>query len=218
MARPTKIEKHGLVDKVIDLRNNGKTYNDIVIIVKKEDNITLSDMAVKRFLDKYEDKVDEKAIEVIKEDKRRVMKTVNHTYDIIESQLDISNRVLNKLDDIDSIENILRDVSGVAIQLIKEQGYKVSPGEFAHNIEKSISKNIKDYTMLTREVRENNKFLADLKSKIYDFQIIQEFISLFIEEFEKYDKETTLKVLNEIATNNRLKWLAEEQLRIRGDR
>ena len=66
--------------------------------------------------------------------------------------------------------------------------------------------------MLIREVRENNKFLLDLKSKIYDFQIVQEFIILFIQEFKKYDTETTLKVLEEIAANGRLKWLAEEQL------
>ena len=37
MARPSKIEKYGLADKVIKLRNNDKTYNDIVNIVMKED-------------------------------------------------------------------------------------------------------------------------------------------------------------------------------------
>lgn len=45
MARLTKIEKHGLVDKVIELRNNDKTYNDIVSIVMKEDNVKISEMA-----------------------------------------------------------------------------------------------------------------------------------------------------------------------------
>ena len=79
MARPSKIEKHGLQDKVIELRNNDKTYNEIADIVMKEDKVKLSDMAVKRFLDKHEEKVDEIAVEVIKEDKRRVMKSVNHS-------------------------------------------------------------------------------------------------------------------------------------------
>ncbi|WMM26672.1 hypothetical protein RBU61_08335 [Tissierella sp. MB52-C2] len=218
MARPSKIEQHGLEDKILKLRNNDKTYNEIVSIVKEEDNVKLSAMAVKRWLDKHEDKVDEKVVEVIREDKRRVMKTVNRTYDIIQTQLDVSQRVLNKLDGLESISEVVENVSETAVKLIQSMGIKITPEEFAYNIEKSISRNIKDYTMLTREVRENNKFLSDLKSKIYDFQIVQEFINLFIQEFEKYDTETTLKVLEEIAANGKLKWLAEEQLRIRGDR
>lgn len=218
MARPTKIEKHGLVDKVIELRNNDKTYNDIVSIVMKEDNVKISEMAVKRFLDKHEEKIDEKAVEIIKEDKRRVMKTVNHTYDIIETQLDISQRVLSKLDGIDDISTIIEAASENTVKMMQEMGIGITPSKFAEYVGKKISDNIKDYTMLTREVRENNKFLSDLKSKIYDFQIVQEFINLFIQEFEKYDTETTLKVLEEIAANGRLKWLADEQLRIRGDR
>lgn len=92
MARPSKIEQHGLEDKILKLRNNDKTFNEIVDIVKEENNVKLSAIAVKRWLDKHEDKIDEKAVEVIKEDKRRVAKSINQTYDIIQTQLDISNR------------------------------------------------------------------------------------------------------------------------------
>lgn len=218
MARPTKIEKHGLQDKVVMLRKKGKSYNEIANIVKKEDDVTLSDMAVKRFMDKYEEQVDEMAIEVIKEDKRRVMKSVNHTYDIIQTQLDVSQRVLDKLDGIESISETVEKVSQTAIKIMMDMGVKISPEEFAYNIEKSISRNIKDYTMLTREVRENNKFLADLQTKIYDFQLIQDFITIFVSEFDKHDPVTTQKVLKEISNNPRMKWIAEEQRRIRGDR
>lgn len=218
MGRRTKIEKHGLADKVIKLRNNGKTYNDIVITLKEEDDFEISNMAVKRFLDKHEEKVNEMAVEVIREDKRRVMKSVNHSYDIIQSQLDVSQRVLNKLDGIESISETVEKVSQTAIKIMMDMGVKISPEEFAYNIEKAISQNIKDYTMLTREVRENNKFLADLQTKIYDFQLIQEFISIFVSEFDKYDPVTTQKVLREISNNPRMRWIAEEQNRIRGDR
>ena len=133
------------------------------------------------------------------------MKTVNHTYDIIQTQLDVSQRVLSKLDGIERISEVVEEVNEAAIRFMKDMGVRVMPEEFAYSIEKNISRNIKDYTMLTREIRENNKFLSDLKSKIYDFQIVQEFINLFIQEFEKYDTETTLKVLEEIAANGRLK-------------
>lgn len=157
-----------------------------------------------------------KAIKVIKEDKRRVMKTVNHTYDIIESQLDISNRVLKKLDDIEDISGTVTEVTETAIYLMKQIGVRIDSNEFAFNIEKAVSRNIKDYTMLTREVRENNKFLSELKEKIYDFQLVQEFINIFISEFEKHDPAVTGKVLKEISNNPRMKWIAEEQRRIRG--
>lgn len=216
MARPSKIEQHGLEDKILKLRNNDKTFNEIVDIVKEENNVKISAMAVKRWLDKHEDKVDEKAVEVIREDKRRVAKSINQTYDIIQTQLDVSQRVLNKLDGIESISKVVENVSQTAVRLMQNMGVKVTPEDFAYNVEKSISRNIKDYTMLTREVRENNKFLSELKEKIYDFQLVQEFISMFISEFEKHDPAITEKALKEISNNPRMKWLAEEQRRIRG--
>ena len=217
MARPSKIEKYGLQDKVLKLRNNGKTYKEIANIVMKEDKVKISEMAVLRWVEKHEEKVDEKAVEVIKGDKRRVAKSINQTYDIIQTQLDVSQRVLNKLDGIESISEIVEEVSQTAIRLMREMGVRVTPEEFAYNIEKNISRNIKDYTMLTKEVRENNKFLSELKEKIYDFQLIQEFISIFVSEFDKYDPVITQKVLKEISNNPRMKWLADEQSRIRGE-
>lgn len=216
MARPSKIEQHGLEDKILRLRNNDKTFNEIVDIVKEENNVKLSAMAVKRWIDKHEDKVDEKAVEVIREDKRRVAKSINQTYDIIQTQLDVSQRVLNKLDGIESISEVVEEVSQTAVKLMRDMGVRITPEEFAYNIEKSISRNIKDYTMLTREVRENNKFLSELKEKIYDFQLVQEFINIFIAEFEKHDPAVTGKVLKEISNNPRMRWIAEEQRRIRG--
>lgn len=209
MARVSKIEKYGLQDKILKLKNNGKSLNDIVKIVKKEDNVKLSPMAVKRWLDKHEEKIEEKAIEVIREDKRRVVKSINQTYDIIQTQLDVSQRVLNKLNDIDSISEIVKKVTETAVYMMQDMGIKITPEEFALNIEKSISRNIKDYTLLTKEVRENNKFLADLKEKIYDFSLLQEFVLLFIEKFKEKDPETTLKVLREIKADKRLRRIIE---------
>ena len=168
MARPSKIEKHGLQDKVIELRNNGKTYNEIADIVMKENNVKISDMAVKRFLDKHEEKVDEIAVEVIKEDKRRVMKSVNHSYDIIQSQLEMSNQVLEKLNAIQDIDDLIKKIEESAIRL-SENGVPISSLDFASQIAIQISDNILDFTRLTKEVRENNKFLAELQTKIYDF-------------------------------------------------
>ncbi|MTI49465.1 MAG: hypothetical protein FH761_16655 [Firmicutes bacterium] len=210
MPRQSKIEKHGLEDKVLDLRNKGKSLNDIVKILKTENKITLSNMSVQRWLEKHEYKVDEKAVEVIKEDKRRVVKSINKTYDIIQTQLDVSQRVLDKLNVIDDIETVIEEKTKAAIYLMQNMGRNITPEEFAQNIEKNISKNISDYTKLTKEIRENNKFLSDLKEKIYDFQIVQEFIQIFIDEFAKKNKDITSEVLEELSNNSRLKWLADK--------
>jgi len=208
MARPSKIEKHGLQDKVIKLRNNGKTYNEIASIVKKEDKIKISDMAVKRFLDKHGELVDEKAVEVIKEDKRRVAKSLNYTYNVIQSQLDVSCKVLNKLELIEDTDHLIDKITESATALMKH-GMKVSPPAFAEQIAQQISDNILDFTRLTKEVRENNKFLADLQSKIYDFSLLQEFVILFIDKFKREDPDTTLKVLKEIKADSRMRRIIE---------
>lgn len=208
MARPSKIEKHGLQDKVIALRNEGESYNAIARIVKQEDNVKISDMAVKRFMDKYEEKVDEKAVEVIKEDKRRVAKSVNYTYDIIQSQLNISCKVLNKLELIEDIDHLIDKVTENTMMLL-DKGMEVDPDGFAAYMSRRISDNIKDFTTLTKEVRENNRFLAELQSKIYDFSLLQEFIILFIDKFKREDPDTTLKVLREIKADNRMRRIIE---------
>lgn len=212
MARPSKIEKHGLADKVIELRNNDKTYNEIADIVMKEDNVKISDMAVKRFLDKHEEKVDEKAVEVIKEDKRRITKSVNYTYDIIQSQLNISCKVLNKLEKIEDIDCLIDKITESAKTLM-DYGVEISSLDFANQVAEQISDNILDFTRLTKEVRENNKFLADLQSKIYDFSLLQEFVSLFINKFKKEDPELTLKILKEIRKDSRMRMLIESSER-----
>ena len=212
MARPSKIEKHGLADKVIELRNNDKTYNEIADIVMKEDKVKLSDMAVKRFLDKHEEKVDEIAVEVIKEDKRRVMKSVNHSYDIIQSQLEMSNQVLEKLNAIQDIDGLINKVTESAMFLM-EHGMEISSFEFAEQIANQISDNILDFTRLTKEVRENNKFLAELQTKIYDFSLLQEFVALFIDKFKIEDPELTLKILKDIRKDPRMRMLLESSER-----
>ena len=212
MARPSKIEQHGLQDKIIELRNNDKTYNEIVDIVIKEDNIKISEMAVKRFLDKHGELVDEKAVEVIKEDKRRVAKSLNYTYDVIQSQLDMSNKVLEKLDGIQDIDGLIDKVTESAKSLMGH-GMNITSFEFAAQIANQISDNILDFTRLTREVRENNKFLADLQSRIYDFSLFQEFVLLFIGKFKRESPELTLKVLKEIRKDPRMKMLIESSER-----
>lgn len=217
MARLSKIDKAGLGGEVIKLRNKGKTFKEIALILKDNFNLKVSHTSVSNYVNNHEEKVDEKAIEVIKQDERRIMKSVNYAYDIIQTQLDVSNRVLNKLDDIDDMETVVKNTFNNAMDYTKIIGKKISPDEFYEGVAKRISENIRDYTLLTKEIRENNKFLADLKSKIYDFQIVQEFINLFIKEFEKVDPAAAIKVLESIAANERLKWLAEEQIRIRGE-
>ncbi|WP_432400968.1 hypothetical protein [Wukongibacter sp. M2B1] len=216
MARQSKIEKYGLQNRALELRNNGKSYNEIAITLSKENNVKLSSMAAKRYFDNFSQLVDKKTVEVIKEDKRRVVKSINQTYDIIQTQLFISQKVLEKFNDVESIADTVEKVSDTAINIMKEMNIKISPHEFAVNIEKSISRNIKDYVLLTKEVRENNKFLSDLKEKIYDFQVVQEFISIFIDKFQERDPQITQEILKEISANPRMKWLAEEQKRLRG--
>ncbi|CAK7080436.1 hypothetical protein [Tissierella sp.] len=212
MARPSKIEQHGLEDKILKLRNNDKTFNEIVDIVKEENNVKLSVMAVKRWVDKHEDKIDEKAVEVIREDKRRVAKSLNYTYDVIQSQLNISCRVLNKLELIQDTDHLIDKITESA-KVLMDHGMEISSFDFTNQIAEQISDNILDFTRLTREVRENNKFLADLQSKIYDFSLLQEFVLLFIDKFKKEDIETTLKVLKEIKKDPRMKMLIESSER-----
>lgn len=217
MGRRSKIDKAGLGEVVIDLKNKGKTFKEIALILKDKHNLKVSHTAVSNFLKNHESKVDKKAIEVIKQDERRVMKSVNYAYDIIESQLLVSNKVLCKLDGIDDIESLIKSTFEDALDYTEVIGVKLTPDQFYEGMAKRLSNNIRDYTMLTREVRENNKFLSDLKSKIYDFQLVQEFVNIFVQEFEKEDKVAARICLERVAANDRLRWLAEEQLRIRGE-
>jgi len=208
VPKPSKIEKYGLEEKVLALRYNDKnnvmSYNDIAKTISKKSGHKISTMAVKRFIDKHEQSLKEKAPTVIKEDKRRITKSLNQTYDVIQSQLDISNRVLEKLDKYEDIEAVLERVIQSAECYDSDK-----MDRWLRMAVNSLQNNIYSFTALTKEVRENNKFLADLQSKIYDFSILQEFVYLFIEEFKKKDPQLTLEILRELKTNKRIRRIIE---------
>lgn len=198
MPKENKIIEMGLHNQVISMNQQGKSNRQIA----KE--IGVSEAAVRRFFKENANLM----IASVKEDKRILKRQVNQTYDVIQSQLDISCRVLNKLEIIQDVDQLIKKITESAIKL-QEAGIQIKPSDFAAQVALQISNNIKDFTTLTREVRENNKFLADLQSKIYDFSLLQEFVLLFIDKFKKEDPSITLKVLKEIKEDKRMRRIIE---------
>jgi len=64
MSNVNKIVRHGLEDKVLELRDDGLSYKEIANLINKDnEDVDVSFMAIKRFLDSYKVQMEEKKID-----------------------------------------------------------------------------------------------------------------------------------------------------------
>jgi len=75
-----------------------------------------------------------------------------------------------------------------------------------------LRRKVAEITVLNREVRENMKFIVSLREKAFQFELVQEYIRLFMEIFEEESKDGAYqRAVVRIASNPRMKQLAEQQ-------
>lgn len=218
LARKNKIEQYGLEQFVYDLLNKEVPHTEIAKLCTEQAGTSISNMAVKRFLEK-EPEPDPEMIQVIKEDKRRVVKAFNQHYQIIESQLEVSQRMFEQLRQLDEFPDQLEKMHQRLVELIEQK--TDIPIMVIHKhydgIKDSLCKHLSELALINREVRENNKFLMQLQEKVYEYSLVQEFVSIFLDEFRQESPEAHQRVVAKLAANPKLRKIVEEQKRLRGE-
>lgn len=220
MARKNKIEQHGLEQFVYDLlaKDKDTPHVEIARLCSEKAGTSISNMAVKRFLEK-EPEPDPQMIRVIKEDKRRVVKVFNQHYQIIESQLEVSQRMFNQLAELDDFPDRLEKMHQRLVEVVEKNTDipTVLIYKYYDSIKDELCKHLNELALVNREVRENNKFLMQLQEKIYEYSLVQEFVKIFLDEFKQESPEAHQRVVAKLAANPKLRKIVEEQKHLRGE-
>ena len=220
MARPAKIEQYNCVDIIREGLDQGKSTRQMADECSQRAGTSISHVAVARYIVTLQKKDKRQAVSVTLEDKRRVVRTIKQQYDIIQSQLDVSHRMYEQLETLDDFPQRLDDLHKKLEATLEATGGKVNfklVESYYDSIKSELLNYLNELALINREVRENNKFLTALQEKIYDFSLVQEFIEIFMNEFEREDREAFARVMQRITANPRMAELVRAQRRCKGE-
>lgn len=220
MARQNKIDKFGCQEIVLSgIRSDPpKSMRQIAEECSEWAGEKISHTAVARYADQMHNEEQKKKKEVIAADKRRVLKTVNQELDIIQLQYQMTERLLKRFDLIDNLPDYVQDRLDSLTDQMMESGESAEYLEmWREDFEKELKRKVYEITTLNRELRENSKFLADMRGKAFEFSLIQEYLSIFMDIFKEASPDAYTKAIQIIAANPRMQKIVEQQELLRGD-
>lgn len=220
MARQNKIDKFGCQEIVLaGIRSDPpKSMRQIAEECSEWAGEKISHTAIARYVDQMQNEEQKKKKEVIAADKRRVLKTVNQELDIIQLQYQMTERLLKRFDLIDNLPDYVQDRLDSLIDQMMESGESAEYLEmWREEFEKELKRKVYEITTLNRELRENSKFLADMRGKAFEFSLIQEYLSIFMDIFKEASPDAYTKAIQIIAANPRMQKIVEQQELLRGD-
>jgi hypothetical protein len=225
MARQSKIEKFGCEEIVLaGIRTDPlKSTREIAKECSEWAGTAISHTTVARFIDSLNNVQQQQKKEVVKQDQRRVLKQVNQEFDIIQMQYKTTERLLKRFELLDDLPEYFKGEIDELVNKIAtthEDGGMV-PLEYLEAwqdaFEKEMKRKVFEITALNRELRENSKFLADMRGKAFEFSLIQEYLSLFMDIFKEASPEAYKFAIRKIAANPRMQKIVEQQELLRGD-
>jgi superfamily II DNA helicase RecQ len=153
----SKIVKYGLEEKVVKMRQNGMSYEDITDAINKSgalpDGEEISIYSVQRFF-KHVPEIN-KAL--VKQDKRRLLKVVNNHIDIIQETQQLYNKT----------KSILAQM--------EEQAQEDEDGGI----------NPYHYKAILSEMRESLKLMMELQKEIADAETVKQFMQIVIDTVQE---------------------------------
>lgn len=220
MARQSKIEKYGCEEIVLaGLRcNPPKSTRQIAEECSEWAGVKISHTAVARYIESLQQADQQKKKEVIKQDRRRVLKVVNQELDIISLQYATTERLLKRFELVDNLPEYFKEQMDELIDKMRDKGNDPEYLEkWQSSFEIELKRKVMEITALNRELRENSKFLAELREKAFEFSLIQEYLSIFMDIFKRASPEAYKEAIQHIAANPRLQKIVDQQKQLRGE-
>lgn len=216
MAKPSKIEKFGCQEIVSAGVREGKSIRAIAAECSEWAKEDISHTAVATFLKIREQHEREAKRELIIGDKRRLLKTVNQEIDIIQTNLDATKRLIERFEMVDDLPKMfteeMQELTGKLMERGEDFNYVSYIEKWQYEFEVELRRKVGEITALNREVRENMKFLVSLREKAFQFELVQEYIRIFMEIFEEESQGGAYeRAVQRIAANPRMKQLADQQ-------
>lgn len=211
MGRQSKIEKFGLEKLIAEALAAGKSSRQIAELCSKKAKQAISHVAVNEYI-KTIDLIKKK--DVIVKEPSRVERITNFDLDIIELQYRTTSVLLERFEFINKLPDMFEQRFAALHEKTDKDADYLEAWKQGFVIE--LRRNIQNITSLNRELRENSKFMADMRSKAFEFDLIQEYLYLFMEVFRKADLEAYEVASAQIAANPRMQRIVEQQQQLRG--
>lgn len=216
MAKPSKIEQLGCQEIVWSGVRANKTVRAIAEDCSEWANEKISHTAVAKFIKDRGTEEQAKKKDAILADRRRIVKTVHQEIDIIQTNLDATKRLIERFELVDDLPKLFRDEMDELVNKLMENGEELNYVSFIETwqmqFEVELRRKVNEITVLNREVRENMKFLTTLREKAFQFELVQEYIRIFMEIFEEEATDGSYeRSLVRIASNPRMKQLVDQQ-------
>jgi predicted RNase H-like nuclease (RuvC/YqgF family) len=223
MARQSKIEKFGCKEIVAaGLRTDPpKTLREIAEECSEWAGEKISHTAVARYIESLEQQEQKQKKEVIKQDQRRVVKHVNQEFDIIHLQYQTTEKLLKRFEMVDNLPEYFKEQMEELVVRLMTRGedfkYVSYLERWQTNVEVELRRKVYEITSLNRELRENSKFLAELREKAFEFSLIQEYLSIFMDIFKEASPEGYEVAIQKVAANPRMQKIVDQQMQLRSD-
>jgi hypothetical protein len=220
MARKSKIEEYELESFIDDIlfENEDTPHTEIAKLCSKKANAEISNMAITRYMAIKNNTKNEQRMrkKIVASDSRRVLKVVNQEIDIIQTNLDTTKRLIERFALVDDLPELFKqemeELTNKLVDHQEEWNYVSYIESWQTKFEVELRRKVGEIAILNREVRENMKFIVQLREKAFQFELVQEYIRLFMEIFEEESKDGAYeRAVVRIASNPRMKQLAEQQ-------
>ena len=220
MAKPSKIEALKLQAEVARLVAEGKSARAMAPILSKKAKTQISHMAVDRYLKSLEAYREETGSDP--EDKEAVMRrrpalveqAVERDLDVINLQYKLTSVLVDRFDSIVGAPDMFERRMDALVDHMKANGMDLDHLQnWRVAFLDDMRRNVIQITALNRELRENSKFLVDLREKAFTFNLVKEFMDNFMEIFQRKSPEAFDLAMAEVAANPRLQRIVEQQLR-----
>lgn len=235
MAKPLKIEQLGLQGIVAAGISAGKNPQQIADECSRAAKQSVSNMAVRRYIETMEGSAsvmtapapakppDKRVERAVKQVPERVQRLVDRDIDLIELAYGTTAALAERFKWISDLPDMFDDRMLQLHELLKQEGTDTKTLDMwglAFTLE--LRRNIGSMAVLNREIRQNGQFMASLREKAFEFNLISEYLQLYLEMFKKAEIDIHASSAafefaeQAIANNPRMQRIVEQQKELRG--
>lgn len=220
MAKQGKVELLGCVKIVADGIGQNKSLREIAQDCSNFAGEPVSYTSIRRYLESKKNEEQKEKKEVIVQDRRRVLKVVNQELDIIQLQYETTEELRNHFQLLGNLGEMFEtSMNELLAHLITEDDeYKDYLTKWEKHFSSELKRKIVELTSLNRELRENSKFLAEIRAKAFSFSLVQEYLALFMQRFKEESKDGAFeRTLQWISANPRMQQIVDQQRSLLSD-
>ena len=174
----SKIEKYGLEDMVIRLRNeNGMTYEEIATALNNSGKVPMDDEINLWVVERYLKKIPQIQKNLMQQDKRRLLKVMNNQVDIIGETTSLYNRT-----------------KGLLLNMEQEA------------TDKDLLVSSKAYKAMCSEMRALLKQMTDIQKEVNDFDNVKKFMEIVLETVQECAPESMPMILDKLRIKQNSVW------------